>query len=207
MEIVGSPPRWRWWGAEKKRGVLGEGISFAGSSQLHEWIFCSLTCNLVLCECGDAMSAPNLLALNIQDHSVARTLLTLQRRAYRAEADLIGFDRIPGLMEDLDGLLHCGEEFLGCFEGGQIVAAISWKRDAHLVDIHRLVVDPVYTRKGLARRLLQSVLTIPGIKRVVVSTAGANTPACRLYESEGFRQVEWKLVEGGVVVVGLEKIL
>jgi hypothetical protein len=83
-----------------------------------------------------------LRALDLADPALAGETLALQRRAYRVEADLIGDDRIPPLHETLDELQRCGETVLGVFVGGRLAGFVSWKRDGHLLDLHRLAVDP-----------------------------------------------------------------
>lgn len=151
------------------------------------------------------MSDP--LALDLGDDAQLRALHSLNRRAYRVEADLIGYDGIPGLVESLDELRGCGEEFHGLVEGGALLAAISFKREGGLVDIHRLVVDPVAFRRGLGRRLLRHVLALSGVHAAVVGTAEANLPACRLYESEGFVLTERFSVPPGLALVRFSKAL
>jgi len=46
----------------------------------------------------------DLVRLDLSDRRIAQSLLKLQRRAYRIEADLIGSDGIPPLRETLDEL-------------------------------------------------------------------------------------------------------
>lgn len=139
--------------------------------------------------------------LDLADLATARALLELQRRAYRVEAELIGYDRIPPLVEELPELQACGEEFHGWVEGQALRAAISWRRSGAELDLHRLVVDPACFRRGLGRRLVRWAVSRPGIERLIVSTGEANGPARRLYESEGFELLERVQLEERLAIV------
>lgn len=142
--------------------------------------------------------------LDLSDDATAEAVFALQRRSYRVEAHRIGYERIPPLVETLEDLRRCGEQFLGWRESGALAAAISFKREGDLVDIHRLVVDPAWFRRGLARRLVRAVLALPGASRVIVSTGEANLPARRLYESERFRLVETVTLADGLRIARFE---
>lgn len=139
--------------------------------------------------------------LDPTDSATAVALLEVQRRAYRVEAERIGFDGIPPLHETLEQLQACGEEFLGWRADGRIGAAISWKRLGDMADIHRLVVDPDHFRRGLGRMLVRAVQALPGVARAIVSTGALNAPARRLYEAEGFRVVATVTLAPGVDIV------
>jgi ribosomal protein S18 acetylase RimI-like enzyme len=125
--------------------------------------------------------------LNLQDRGEAIALLALQKRAYRQEADLIGSEEIPPLHETLEALQQSTETFYGYILDRQLAGAISYKREGDLLDIYRMMVHPDYFRRGIARALLQFVEGCEtGIKRIIVSTGSLNTPACTLYEHQGF---------------------
>ncbi len=52
-------------------------------------------------------------ALDVTDPETAKRLLVMQHAAYAVEAELIGFDGIPPLHEDLAGLMTSTEHWLG----------------------------------------------------------------------------------------------
>ncbi|HZG55968.1 GNAT family N-acetyltransferase [Paenibacillus sp.] len=96
------------------------------------------------------------------------------------------------MLDTPETLAACGESFVGCFEAdGRLVGAVSYKRvdDGGTLDIHRMMVDPERFRRGIASRLLDAVLSLPGLRHAIVSTGTANTPAVALYERHGFRPV------------------
>lgn len=135
----------------------------------------------------------NRLELRPLDHRDSRTaaeILSLQRAAYRVEADLVGSDAIPPLTETLEALVTADETFLGAFAGGELVGAVSWKVVEEALDIHRLVVDPGRHRQGVGRRLVREALAAhPGLP-AIVQTGAANRPARALYERLGFALVD-----------------
>lgn len=50
---------------------------------------------------------------SLEDDDIVSQIWRLQHVAYRLEAELIGFDEIPPLMDTLDTLRSCGESFMG----------------------------------------------------------------------------------------------
>lgn len=148
---------------------------------------------------GDHKSTDKIRKLDIKDDETANQVFALQKQSYRVEAELIGTEKIPPLMESLDELLSCGETFFGFYEKEEIVAALSYKRDNEVVDIHRIMVHPNHFRKGLARQLLiYLVEQEPDVRKLIVSTGSANTPAVNLYEKLGFKKVGETVVGEGL---------
>lgn len=134
--------------------------------------------------------------LDIMDAVTAGQVFALQKKSYQVEAQLIGSDEIPPLLESIDELMACGETFFGYDERGEIVAALSYKRDGEVVDIHRMMVHPNHFRKGIAKQLLAYLEKVEtGVQEIIVSTGSSNKPAVNLYKKLGFTKV-------GEVVVG-----
>ena len=119
---------------------------------------------------------------------------------------MIGSFDIPPLKETADTLRLCGETFCGFFEEERLVAAISYKREDDVLDIHRLVVHPDHFRKGIARALVEHVEELAvTVGRIVVSTGTNNIPARRLYRSLGFEETGEAEVPPGLRVTFFEK--
>ncbi len=139
--------------------------------------------------------------INIRDRKTAEKIFALQQSAYRVEADLTGFPELPPLKESLDDLMNCGEQFLGFFAGDGILGAVSFKMTEEYIDIHRVMTDPRYFRKGIACRLLHYLeKNKANGKRLIVSTGAENRPAILLYEKLGFVKTSRETVEGGLVL-------
>lgn len=146
--------------------------------------------------------------LDLTDRETARTVLRLQRRAYRAEAEFIGFDEIPPLQESLEELERSGETFLGAYIEGVLAGVISWRLEGDVLDLHRLVVDPDRHRGGLGTALLRAALAAePLARRAIVQTGASNEPADRLYRREGFVEVDEIEVASGLRIRRFEKSL
>ncbi|UOR10449.1 GNAT family N-acetyltransferase [Halobacillus amylolyticus] len=89
--------------------------------------------------------------LNHENAQVAQQIRNLQLPAYQVEAELLQTDRTPRLYDSTGDIQSCEEAFVGLFQGDILAGFISFKREANLVDIHRLVVSPNYSRQGIAK--------------------------------------------------------
>jgi ribosomal protein S18 acetylase RimI-like enzyme len=145
--------------------------------------------------------------IDITDHQWASDLLEVQTLAYRVEANLIGYDTIPPLHEDLAALQATDETFLGYVSDGKIYGALSYTRDGGIVDICRVYVHPSHFRKGIAQALLLHLLQLEeNADKVVVSTGADNLPAVRLYQKHGFVEVGQTEVATGIHITHLERV-
>jgi ribosomal protein S18 acetylase RimI-like enzyme len=138
--------------------------------------------------------------LDVTDRTLAERLLTIQHAAYAVEAELIGFDGIPPLREDLDGLMSSTEHWLGRYDGTLLVGAIAYELSDDTVEIDRLVVDPAHARRGHGRALLDHLDRVAPRAVSLVSTGSANTPAVALYTSRGYAAVAELEVAPGISI-------
>jgi ribosomal protein S18 acetylase RimI-like enzyme len=127
-----------------------------------------------------------LQRLDLTDRAVAGAALAVQRRAYRVEADLVGFDAIPPLHESLADLQASTETFLAANVDGQLAGLVSWKRAGDTLDLHRLAVDPRFFRAGIGRALVRAAEAAEGdARRVIVRPARAMRPRRRSTRARG----------------------
>ncbi|MFZ5354895.1 MAG: GNAT family N-acetyltransferase [Bacillota bacterium] len=145
--------------------------------------------------------------LDLKDEVVAREVLELQREAYRVEADLIGYDRIPPLVETLEQLKVCKEFFYGYFEENALAGIVSFMIEDNTLDIYRVAIKPQYFSKGIATKLIRYLETLDGISRMIVSTGKLNRPATNLYSKLGFCKTGSFIVEESLEIISFEKIL
>jgi ribosomal protein S18 acetylase RimI-like enzyme len=140
-------------------------------------------------------------ALDLTDPETAKRVLVVQHLAYAIEAELIGFDGIPPLQEDLAGLMASMEYWLGRYDGDELVAAVAYEfPDPSTVEISRLVVDPAHARRGHGRALLDHLDAVEPRPTSLVSTGSANHPATALYLSRGYTETGRTTIAPGVQI-------
>lgn len=126
--------------------------------------------------------------INLTNEDILEQLWQLQHAAYRVEAQLIGFEQIPPLLETLETLRQCEELFIGYFINEELSGAISYVQDHNreIVTICRMMVHPSFFRQGIAEKLLRHVEKEVPSQGYEVSTGTKNLPAIHLYEKLGF---------------------
>lgn len=143
--------------------------------------------------------------LDIRRPETARAVLKLQRSSYAVEAEIIGSWELPPLWETLEELRLSEEHFHGYFLEGSLAGAVSVKMSGNTLDIHRLMVAPECFRRGVAGAMLRHVEGGGGWEKITVSTGSKNTPAKRLYLSNGFVEAVEDEVVPGLFVARFEK--
>jgi ribosomal protein S18 acetylase RimI-like enzyme len=139
--------------------------------------------------------------LDLTDRTLAERLLAIQHAAYAVEAELIGFDGIPPLQEDLAGLMRSTEHWLGRYDGSTLVGAVAYEfPDDDTIEIARLIVDPAHARRGHGKALLDHLDQAEPRPVSLVSTGSANAPAVNLYKSRGYTETGQVEVAPGIYV-------
>ncbi|MDQ0196697.1 GNAT family N-acetyltransferase [Paenibacillus wynnii] len=147
--------------------------------------------------------------LDLQDELTINELWSLQHKAYRLEAQLIGFLDIPPLLETRDMLRRSSETFYGCLsEDGDIMGAVATQEESPgKLTITRMMVDPDHFRKGIAGSLLNYVFEhYNSMEQFIVSTGKLNTPAVSLYIKHGFIAAGIEEVAPGVELIEFNRI-
>ncbi|BBM88019.1 GNAT family N-acetyltransferase [Candidatus Uabimicrobium amorphum] len=137
-----------------------------------------------------------IVYLDINDLKTRCAVHALQRKCYTQEAQLINFYDIPPLQETREDLHHSEETFVGYVQQQQIQGVISYKIDNEVLDVHRLMVDPNHSRKGIAKSLVSFILQKK--KDVIVATPQKNIPAVNLYLQMGFTTTHHQVVAEGL---------
>lgn len=144
-------------------------------------------------------------AVDHRNADIAAELVALQRRAYAVEAELIGYDLIPPLVESAEELMQSPLTVWAVMEQGVVVGLLGFTEEDGAVDIDRIAIDPAHFRRGHARLLLTRLHKLhPGCD-VVVSTGAANAPAIALYESLGYQRVGERTVVETLAVVDFRR--
>ena len=159
---------------------------------------------LIMSKLRDSRFLPEFRQVNLHDIMESAEVLDLQKKSYKIEAELIGTDEIPPLIETFEQLQECGETFIGCYIEGRLAGAVSFKKEEEVIDIHRMMVHPDYFRRGIAQKLIAQLEQI-GCPEMIVSTGAANTPAVKLYQKLGFERKNDSVVGNGLVIANFKK--
>ncbi|WP_440112611.1 GNAT family N-acetyltransferase [Paenibacillus sp. QZ-Y1] len=146
--------------------------------------------------------------LSLADSETVGQLWRLQHVAYRLEAEIIGFQEIPPLMDTIETLQNCGETFYGCMDtDGELLGAVAVaEEEQNTLTITRMMVHPDHFRKGIAAALMTHVFEQhPDFPRYLVSTGTLNQPAVKLYTRFGFKPVEVIEIAPGVELTTFHK--
>jgi len=139
--------------------------------------------------------------IDLHDSIQLVRLHAIQLAAYRIEAGLIGSMAIPALGETLETLRIAPASWFGAWRQGQMCGAIALEVHLDIVEIAKLLVDPVVSRQGIGTDLLAYALAaFPGYT-FKVATGARNTPAKRLYAKFGFKQMVSRTTPEGIEVV------
>lgn len=137
----------------------------------------------------------------LTDDAQVEQLWYLQQLSYRIEAQWNGFQVIPPLMDTVITLRNCGEIFYADFEEGEMIGAVSYKKDQETVTVCRMMVHPEHFLKGVAGRLLQLVEEAePDIAMFKVVTESKNLPAVKLYTKYGYKAMDRKEAALGIML-------
>lgn len=138
--------------------------------------------------------------IELLDHcseDVANQIYDVFQRSYRVEAKLVGVKEFPPLQRSTSHIQAAGGRFLGQRIGSDLAAVIEYSLSAAHLSIDSLVIDPRYFRRGLASKILRSLLDRVDWRTADVETAAANHPAIALYEKFGFSESKrWTTKEG-----------
>lgn len=161
---------------------------------------------LILKKIRDYGILPEMKEISLAQIIDAAKVLELQKKSYLIEAELIGTTEIPPLTETFEQLQNCGETFIGYYIDNKLAGAVSYKREAGTLDIHRVMVHPDFFRRGIAAKLIKHIESLEKtISKIIVSTGAANLPAVRLYEKLGFQRAEDAIVGNGLLIANFIK--
>ncbi|MHA6532944.1 GNAT family N-acetyltransferase [Paenibacillus sp. BAC0078] len=145
-----------------------------------------------------------IIKLDLQDDGILSELWIMQHKAYRLEAEMIGFHEIPPLLETRDMLRRSEEDFYGCFDDSdELMGAVAALEESPgELTVTRMMVSPDFFRRGVAGQLLEFIFDhYAGRNRFIVSTGKLNTPAVALYTKHGFVPVGVEEVAPGVELI------
>ncbi|OKP90668.1 N-acetyltransferase [Paenibacillus sp. P32E] len=145
-----------------------------------------------------------IIKLDLQDGGTLSELWSLQHKAYRLEAEIIGFHEIPPLMETRDMLSRSEELFYGSFDDhGDLMGAVAVLEESPgKLTVTRMMVNPDFFRQGVAGKLLEYIFDLyQDMEQFIVSTGKLNVPAVTLYTKHGFIPAGVEEVAPGVELI------
>ncbi len=134
--------------------------------------------------------APRLITIVLLDHrnqAVAERIVDVETAGYQVEAEITGYDGMPGLHQDAAAVATLDLTLLGALDGDHLVGVLGYRRHGGLADVDRLAVHPDQFRRGIGRALLDELHRREAdARRIEVSTSTGNTPAISLYLQAGY---------------------
>ena len=140
----------------------------------------------------------DIVLLDHRTQAVAEQIVEVQQAGYRVEAELTGYDGMPGLTQDAATVAALRLDLLGAVDtdlppaasgglAGRLVGVLGYRRHGDLVDVDRLAVHPDQFRRGIGGRLLAELdRREADARRIEVMTSTGNTPAISLYLRAGY---------------------
>jgi ribosomal protein S18 acetylase RimI-like enzyme len=139
----------------------------------------------------------------------AEQILSLQKLAYRSEAELHGNSAIPPMTQTLAELQAEFQDHLilkGTVEGGRIVASVRGRLAGGTCFIGRLIVHPELQNRGLGTALMREMeRRFRRAERFELFTGHRSARNLRLYDRLGYRELRRERVDQTLELVHLEK--
>ena len=138
----------------------------------------------------------------------AEAILTLQKLAFRSEAELYNDWSLAPLMQSIESLR---EEFgrstvLKATVGGRLVGSVRARQNAETCSIGSLIVHPEFRRQGIGSQLLRDVeARFKGASRFELFTGHRSEANLRLYQRHGYAITRTQPRSETVTLVFLEK--
>ncbi len=140
----------------------------------------------------------------------ASAILSLQKRAFLQEAEKHGdnyniapiTERLPNMLEAFNTHI-----FLKALRGSLIVGSVRAQVKNETCLIGRLIVEPVFQRRGYGRALLDALeARFAGVRRFELFTGKESADDVRLYTKAGYAIVGEFANNDGIRMVTMEKI-
>ncbi|MEU8195981.1 GNAT family N-acetyltransferase [Microbispora amethystogenes] len=138
----------------------------------------------------------------------AGEILTLQRAAYVAEAQLYGDPFIAPLVESLDQVRTVIEAaiVLKAMDGGRVVGAVRGQLSGTTCLVGRLVVAPDRQGQGIGTALLAAIHeAVPEAAAFDLFTGHLSEGNLRLYRRLGYRETQRERVQDHLMLVHLRR--
>jgi len=139
--------------------------------------------------------------------SDSEAILSLQKIAYRSEAEIYGDDRIEPLVQTLEQLRQQFEDHLvlKAVADGVIIGSVRAREQGGTCYIGKLMVHPGYQNKGIGKRLMDRLEGCFPQARFELFTGSKSVKNIAFYEKLGYRAFKEHAVTPELSLVYLEK--
>jgi ribosomal protein S18 acetylase RimI-like enzyme len=127
--------------------------------------------------------------------------------SYAVEAELLNATNFPPLKRSIESYQKSKNTFFGYFEDKELAGVIEIEQTNIHIDIHSLVVNPDFFRRGIAKQLLEFIFNTFDSTLFIVETGAENKPAIELYKKHGFIEVKQWDTDFGIRKVSFNKTI
>lgn len=130
-------------------------------------------------------------------------ILSLQKIAYRSEAEIHDDFSIPPLHQTIDEIREEFEHqlFIKIVENGKIIGSVRAYEKDHTCYIGKLIVDPSFQNRGIGTRLMREIE-----KRFELFTGYKSKKNLYLYNTLGYKESRRDRLSDKLTLIYLEKI-
>ncbi|MFT4643448.1 MAG: ribosomal protein S18 acetylase RimI-like enzyme [Candidatus Azotimanducaceae bacterium] len=136
---------------------------------------------------------------------ISKKIRAVFQVSYKVEAKLLKATNFPPLKRPLEDYVISKNMFFGYLKNEELVGVIEIDHNNCYTLIRSLVVDPLFFRQGIARKLMEFTFKTFDSNLFVVETGVENEPASKLYMKFGFIEVKQWNTEHGIRKIKFEK--
>ncbi|MCP4673686.1 MAG: GNAT family N-acetyltransferase, partial [Desulfobacula sp.] len=147
-----------------------------------------------------------IIEADIED---AQKILTLQKLAYKQEAEIYQDLNIPPLLQTLEEIKKEIEQqvFLKAIDGNKIIGSVRAYSDNYSCFIGRLIVHLERQGQGIGTKLMHNIeACFSNIQRCELFTGTKSTKNIKLYKRLGYKPFKEQVVNKSLSLVYMEKI-
>lgn len=143
--------------------------------------------------------------LHNKDLKVSEKIRSVFQLSYKVEAELLNATDFPPLKRTLESYINSETAFFGYLKKEELAGVIEITHNNNFTHINSLVVNPIFFRQGVARKLMEFVFNNYDSELFVVETGLDNKPATTLYKKFDFKEVKQWDTDHGVRKIKFER--
>lgn len=136
---------------------------------------------------------------------ISKKIRAVFQVSYKVEAKLLKATNFPPLKRPLEDYVISKNMFFGYLKNEELFGVIEIDHNNSYTLIRSLVVDPIFFRQGIARKLMEFTFNNFDSNLFVVETGVENVPASKLYIKFGFIEVNQWNTDHGIRKIKFEK--